>query len=140
MHVTTSQAATTEPGRTAPAGVLVDRVSLSFRGARPTHVLDELELEIRPGEVVALIGPNGCGKSTLLRVLAGLIPPDSGSVRIGDRTVDAPAASVRRVFQEPRLLAWRTVEQNVCFPLELAGWSRTRQSARARALLGLVGL
>src|SRR3954452_1034182 len=141
MHVTTtSQAATTEPGRTAPAGVLVDRVSLSFRGARPTHVLDELELEIRPGEVVALIGPNGCGKSTLLRVIAGLITPDAGEITIDGDRVTEPDPRVGLVFQEPRLLAWRSAEANVRSPLELAGWPRDRQRARAAELLGLMGV
>src|SRR3954453_8347498 len=141
MHVTTtSQAATTEPGRIAPAGVHVDGVSLSFGGARPTHVLDGLELEIRPGEVVALIGPNGCGKSTLLRVIAGLITPDAGGVTVDGHRVTAPDPRVGLVFQEPRRFAWRSAEANVRFPLELAGWPRDRQRARAAELLGLMGV
>jgi NitT/TauT family transport system ATP-binding protein len=142
-----------EPAMTAPlsapehlaaprpgAGVRIDGVSLTFRGTRPTHVLDDIDLTIRPGEVLALIGPNGCGKSTLLRVLAGLIPPDAGSVTIDGDPVTGPDERVGLVFQEPRLLAWRTAEQNVRFPLELAGWSEERQERRAEDLLALVGL
>ena len=122
------------------AGVRIDGVSLTFRGTRTTHVLDDIDLTIRPGEVLALIGPNGCGKSTLLRVLAGLIPPDAGSVTIDGDPVTGPDERVGLVFQEPRLLAWRTAEQNVRFPLELAGWSAERQERRAEDLLALVGL
>ena len=103
-------------------------------------MLDDIDLTIRPGEVIALIGPNGCGKSTLLRVLAGLIPPDAGSVTIDGDPVTGPDERVGLVFQEPRLLAWRTAEQNVRFPLELAGWSAERQERRAEDLLALVGL
>ena len=123
-----------------PAGIKVDGVSLTFRGARTTHVLDGIDLAIRPREVVALIGPNGCGKSTLLRVLGGLIPADAGAVTIDGDPVTGPDPRVGLVFQEPRLLAWRSAEDNVRFPMELAGWSKARQAARAEDLLGLVGL
>ena len=121
-------------------GIRIDGVSLTFRGARTVHALDRIDLAIRPREVVALIGPNGCGKSTLLRVLAGLIPPDSGSVRLDGEPVRGPDPRVGLVFQEPRLLAWRSAEANVRFPMDLAGWPRERQEARASDLLGLVGL
>ena len=139
--MTTIESTTTPSRATLPgAGVRVDRVSLTFDGPRPTPVLDALDLDVRDVEVIALIGPNGCGKSTLLRVLAGLIPPDAGGVSIDDRRVDGPDERVGLVFQEPRLLAWRSVEDNVRFPLELAGWPRDRQRARAAELLGLMGI
>ena len=122
------------------AGIRVDDVSLTFRGSRTVHVLDHIGLEVRPREVVALIGPNGCGKSTLLRVVAGLIAPDGGRITLDGDPVTGPDARVGLVFQEPRLLAWRTTEANVRFPMDLAGWPRDRQAARASDLLGLVGL
>ena len=122
------------------AGIRVEDVSLTFRGTRTTTALEHLTLDVAPREVVALIGPNGCGKSTLLRVIAGLILPDAGSVAIDGRPVVGPDEAVGLVFQEPRLLAWRSVEENVRFPMELAGWPRDRQAARARELLALVGL
>ncbi|HEY5628818.1 MAG TPA: ABC transporter ATP-binding protein [Candidatus Limnocylindrales bacterium] len=134
---------TATPPTRAPitgAGIRLHGVSLTFRGARTTHVLDGIELEARPREVIALIGPNGCGKSTLLRVLAGLIKADGGTVAIDGQPVTGPDPRVGLVFQEPRLLGWRTAESNVRFPMELAGWSRERQQARADDLLGLVGL
>lgn len=124
----------------AGAGITLDGVSLTFRGARTTTVLDGISLAARPREVIALIGPNGCGKSTLLRVLAGLIPSDAGTVAIDGQRVAGPDPRVGLVFQEPRLLGWRSAEANVRFPMELAGWSKQRQQARADDLLGLVGL
>jgi len=122
------------------AGIVVERVRLTFHGARTVTALEDISLGVAPREVVALIGPNGCGKSTLLRVLAGLIPPDAGNVQLDGEPVSGPDPRVGLVFQEPRLLAWRTVEQNVRFPMELAGWSTDRQEARASDLLRLVGL
>jgi NitT/TauT family transport system ATP-binding protein len=122
------------------AGVIAQGISLTFHGARTTHVLEAVGLGVSPGEVVALIGPNGCGKSTLLRVLAGLLRADAGSVTIDGEPVSGPDPRVGLVFQEPRLLAWCTAEQNVRFPMELAGWAADRQRARADDLLGLVGL
>jgi NitT/TauT family transport system ATP-binding protein len=131
------------PGEHAPgpgAAVHAREVSLTFRGARTVHALERVSLDVAPREVVALIGPNGCGKSTLLRVLAGLIEPDSGNVAIDGEPVRGPDPRVGLVFQEPRLLAWRTAEANVRFPMELVGWPRERQEQRAGDLLGLVGL
>src|SRR5215831_10227304 len=85
--------------------------------------LDQLDLDVRPGEFVALLGPSGCGKSTALRILAGLSEPTSGTVA----WVEAEAATAvgpRRigfVFQEPTLMPWATVAANVRLPLKLSG-------------------
>lgn len=136
-------ATTTPPVAHVPgpgAGIRLDGVTLTFQGARATRVLDGIGLDVRRREVVALIGPNGCGKSTLLRVLAGLLPADAGTVAIDGQPVVGPDPRVGLVFQEPRLLAWRSAEDNVRFPMELAGWSKARQAARTDDLLGLVGL
>ena len=122
------------------AGIRVSGVSLTFGGARTVEALGGIDLEVRPREVVALIGPNGCGKSTLLRVIAGLIAPTAGSVAVDDAPVTGPDPRIGLVFQEPRLLPWRTTEANVRFPMDLAGWPQDRQAARASDLLGLVGL
>jgi len=137
---TTASTAVPARGPGSGAGVTIEGVSLAFRGVRATRVLDAIDLRIRPREVVALIGPNGCGKSTLLRVLGGLIPADAGRVTIDGDPVTGPDPRVGLVFQEPRLLAWRSAEDNVRFPMQLAGWSAERQAARASDLLGLVGL
>jgi NitT/TauT family transport system ATP-binding protein len=90
--------------------------------------------------VVAIVGPNGCGKSTLLRVVSGLLPPDRGTVLSFGSSVAGVDPRVGLVFQEPRLLPWRTVLQNVALPLELAGVARVECEARAREVLTLTDL
>jgi len=138
--VTASGPAAADPAPSAASGAAVraDDVALTFRGERTVQALDGVSLEVRPGEVVALIGPNGCGKSTLLRVLSGLIAPDRGTVSVDGDPVTGPDPRIGLVFQEPRLLAWRSAADNVAFPLELAGRPRAEQAARAIELLGLV--
>ncbi len=139
---------TTAPARSiatesaSPAGRLVlHGVSRSFdRAGERLLVLDRLDLTIDPGEIVTLVGPNGSGKSTLLRVAAGLLVPDAGRVSLDGNEVDGPTERIGIVFQEPRLLAWRSVESNIVLPLELAGWDAGRRAARARELAATVGL
>jgi NitT/TauT family transport system ATP-binding protein len=101
-------------------------------------VLDGVSLDIKPAEVVALIGPNGSGKSTLLRVAAGLLPPRAGTVELDGRTIGAPDPAIGLVFQEPRLLPWRSVADNVAYPLELAGMPGDVRHARVTGLLDLM--
>jgi len=115
-------------------------VAVRFGGPHGTLALDGFDLSVEPGEVVAIIGPNGCGKSTFLRVADGLLVPDRGTVTLDDRPIDGPDPRIGLVFQEPRLLPWRSVADNVAYPLELAGWSRQRRAERLRELLDLVGL
>ncbi|HEX5823410.1 MAG TPA: ABC transporter ATP-binding protein [Candidatus Limnocylindrales bacterium] len=110
------------------------------RGAPPTVALDGLSLDVAGGEIVALIGPNGCGKSTFLRVVAGLLVAERGRVSLDDQAITEPDSRIGLVFQEPRLLPWRSVADNVTYPLQLAGWSRGHRNARLAELLDLVGL
>ena len=104
------------------------------------EALAGVDLVIERGQIVALIGPNGSGKSTLLRVIAGLLAPSSGSVAIDGQPVTGPSPRVGLVFQEPRLLPWRTTAQNVAYPLELAGVPVAERDARVASLLTTVGL
>jgi NitT/TauT family transport system ATP-binding protein len=122
--------------------LLASEIAVRFPGRRGTGVqaLDGFSLAVEKGEVVAIIGPNGCGKSTFLRVAAGLLKAERGVVTLDDRPIDGPDPRVGLVFQDPRLLPWRSVADNVTYPLELAGWSRERRESRLAALLGLVGL
>jgi len=130
---------------TATGRLVADGVRVSFPGpggasVERTVAIDGLTLAVEAGEVVALIGPNGSGKSTFLRVAAGLLTPERGEVRFDDRPIREPDPRIGLVFQEPRLLPWRTVGRNVTYPLELAGWPRARRDARLAELLELVGL
>ena len=112
----------------------------------PTHtggqlpILDAIDLAIPGGGIVALIGPNGCGKSTLLRVIAGLLAPVAGEARLDGDPIDGPDPRIGLVFQEPRLLPWRSAADNITYPLELAGWSLERRTERLAILTGRVGL
>jgi NitT/TauT family transport system ATP-binding protein len=102
--------------------------------------LREISLAVGEGDAVALIGANGTGKSTLLRIVGGLLQPTVGQVLIGGEPADGPDGRVGLVFQEPRLLPWRSTVDNVAFPLELAGWPEERRRERARELLAIVDL
>lgn len=121
-------------------GLRVDGVTVRFG---PRTVLDRVSLEVRAGEVVALLGPSGSGKSTLLRVIAGLLSPDDGRVIVADRDVThAPAhrRDVGFVFQDEQLFPHRDVATNIGFGLRMQ--RRPEQEVRARVdeLLDLVGL
>ena len=102
--------------------------------------LSDINLNIESGELVALLGPSGCGKTTLLRIIAGLIPKTSGSVRIRGAEVDGPQADFGFVFQSPNLMPWRTVLDNVLFPMEILGKRDAKAKERALELLDMVGL
>jgi NitT/TauT family transport system ATP-binding protein len=97
--------------------------------------------DVEAGELIALVGPSGCGKTTLLKILAGLHEADSGEVRIGNpATPFEPGRDVGMVFQQPLLLKWRRIIDNVLLPAEILGLSRDESRRRARELLELVGL
>ena len=123
------------------ADIKLERVSKSFSiNGQPLSVLDGVSFRVPSAGVVAIVGPNGSGKSTLLRLIAGLLRPDGGSITIGEIPVGKADERVGLVFQEPRLLPWRRVVDNVAFPLELAGVAAAKRRERARALLETVGV
>jgi NitT/TauT family transport system ATP-binding protein len=104
--------------------------------------LQGIDLAIERGEFVSLIGPSGCGKSTLLRIVADLLQPTSGDVRVNGKTARKARLDQEYgiAFQQAGLLDWRTVLANVELPLELHGVGRAQRRARAQELLDLVGL
>ncbi len=122
-------------------GVRIEGVSRTFRrGGMETRALDRVDLDIAPGEFVAVLGPSGCGKSTLLKIVAGLLPPSVGQVSIGGRRVDGPHTDLGIVFQSPVLLDWRTILGNVLVQIELRGGDPAAHREEALALLAKVGL
>lgn len=103
-----------------------------------TRALAGLNLEIEAGEIVAVVGGSGCGKSTFLRLAAGLDHPTRGRIRLDGETITGPNPLVGIIFQEPRLLPWLTVEQNVGFGL--ADRPRAEREKLVREVLERVGL
>lgn len=121
--------------------VSIRDLSKSFDiNGRSIKVLHGINLHIRSGESLAIVGASGSGKTTLLRVLAGLEEADSGQVLIDGKPIDGVGTERAVIFQEPRLLPWRTVQENVAFPLEVRGLSREEATKRARRYIQLVGL
>ncbi|MFB6105814.1 MAG: ABC transporter ATP-binding protein [Halobacteriaceae archaeon] len=103
-------------------------------------VFEDIDLEVRPGEFLSIMGPSGCGKTTLLNALTGLVPLASGTVSYDGADIDPGAFSFGYVFQEPRLLDWRTVSENVAFALRGAGVPEGERDARVAEWLDRVGL
>jgi NitT/TauT family transport system ATP-binding protein len=132
-----------------PKAIELEGVTVRFgRGEAQVQALAETTLDIHVGEFVALVGPSGCGKSTILRLVSGLIEPSSGAVIVGGREVKARAIGVGMAFQNPTMLPWLTVEQNVMLPLKIVEPYRSQYRAKrktefrdkAHALLSQVGL
>jgi NitT/TauT family transport system ATP-binding protein len=113
----------------------LEEVGKLFRNG--TQALQAVNLVVEPGAFVSLLGPSGCGKSTLLRIIAGLVPPSSGRVRW---SADGVASSIGFVFQEPTLMPWANVWDNVYLPLRLHGKGRGAVSARVEEMIAAVGL
>jgi sulfonate transport system ATP-binding protein len=102
------------------------------------HALERFSAEIQFGEIVAIIGGSGCGKSTLLRAIAGLDRASSGAVTLDDTTITAPHAKIGIIFQEPRLLPWLSVADNIGFGLtDVSAAERRQRVTRALARVGL---
>ena len=102
--------------------------------------VDDVSFTVAPGEFLAVIGPSGCGKSTLFNVMGGLLDGYDGSVRVGGETMNGPHPSIGMIFQEELTFPWRTVIDNVAFPLEIAGMPKAERLERASHFVDLVGL
>jgi NitT/TauT family transport system ATP-binding protein len=137
-----SDRAMTMPETASPPLITVAALTQTYVSQDRSSVpaLAEVSLDIAPGEFVTIVGPSGCGKTTLLRIMGGLLRPTSGGVRLLGRPVSGPSRSVGIVFQDPVLLPWRTVLDNVMLPVQVLGLDRAVYRARALDLLGLVGL
>jgi len=136
------------PART-PAFIELEKVTHTYgRGERQVHALTETNLAIEQGDFIALVGPSGCGKSTILKLVTGLINASSGYVYVGGREVGAEPVRVGMAFQNPTLLPWLTLLDNVMLPLKIVPPFRHEYRAkrksefrdRIEALLAQVGL
>lgn len=102
--------------------------------------VDSISFTVRPGEFMSVIGPSGCGKSTLFNIIGGLIEGHDGRVSVAGETVRGPHPAIGMVFQEESTFPWRTVIENVAFPLEIAGMAKAERLDRAQRFVRLVGL
>ena len=103
--------------------------------------VSDVSFDVEEGELVSMVGPSGCGKTTVLKILAGLHPHDSGTVRIGSPEVPfEQKRDIGMVFQQPLLLKWRRILDNVLLPAEILGLPQKEARERARHLLNMVGL
>src|SRR2546429_5370669 len=126
---------------TAPL-IAVSRLEKTYLTRVGTRIraLADVTLDVAGGEFVTVVGPSGCGKTTLLRIRGGLLSASSGSVELLGRRVSGPSRNVGMVFQDPVLLPWRTVLENVMLPVAVLRLDRRAHHRRALHLLGLVGL
>ena len=114
----------------------IDSVSKTYPNG--AHALERVSLTVNAGEIVAVVGGSGCGKSTLLRIISGLEQTSAGRVEVDGERIVAPHPAVGLIFQEPRLLPWLTVAQNIGFGIEHL--PKAEKSARVEAVLAKVGL
>lgn len=124
--------------------IKISHVGMTFQDNQGNDVqaLRDVNLDIRKGEFISLLGPSGCGKTTLLRIIADLLSPTEGSVRINGMTPREIRLQKKFgiVFQSPVLLDWRTVRKNIELPLEIMDYDPKKLSARSAEMLELVGL
>lgn len=118
--------------------IQIDNVSKRYRSG--SVALSNISLSIQRGEFISILGPSGCGKSTLLRLVSGLSSLSEGTIRVNGMTPENARELMSFIFQDPTLMPWRTVEQNVGLSLELERAARALRAERVRAMLELVGL
>ena len=134
--------------RTEPFVELQDVTHTYGRGDKQVRALDATDLKVGQGDFVALVGPSGCGKSTILKLVTGLISASSGTVLIAGREVGAEPVRIGMAFQNPTMLPWLKIRDNVMLPLKIVPPFRQDYRAkkrgefkdRAEALLAQVGL
>ncbi|MGA2979632.1 MAG: ABC transporter ATP-binding protein [Terriglobales bacterium] len=122
--------------------VALDAISLSYKTTSGERLLalDNISLEVKPGEFLCIVGPSGCGKSTLLHLIAGLQPQTSGKVLVDGTPVSGPGTDRILIFQELGLFPWLTVGGNVEFGMKMKNISKTEREERAQYYLRLVHL
>lgn len=125
----------------SPPRLSIEKLTVTYASARgPLTALRDLSFEVGDSEFVAVLGPSGCGKSTLLNIASGLLAPSSGQVAICGEPVRTPRRDVGIVFQQPTLLPWKTVLENVLVPMQAMGLPVEAHRPRALELIRMVRL
>lgn len=141
MNTASRQPDSAASAQTSTPILTVDQVSRHFDTADGRiDAVSDISLSVSRGEFVSVIGPSGCGKSTLFSMIGGLLPASAGAIRIENETIRGPHPAIGMVFQEDSTFPWRTVVENVAFPLELQGMPRAARLEKARHFIELVGL
>jgi NitT/TauT family transport system ATP-binding protein len=142
MVTTATNARAEAPAAAAAEPILVvDDVSKRFDTPEgPLVAVDRISFTVAPGEFLAVIGPSGCGKSTLFNMIGGLLEDYDGRITVAGEKVRGPHAAIGMVFQEESTFPWRTVIENVAFPLEIAGQAKAARREQAKKFIKLVGL
>jgi taurine transport system ATP-binding protein len=124
------------------SGIQIDDVSMVFSmaGGDDVHALQNIQLDIKEGELVSVLGPSGCGKTTLLNIIAGFLSPTQGAVRLNGKDVKGPGAERGMVFQQGALFEWLSVYENVAFGPNMAGKAKAETAKTVEQLLKTVGL
>ena len=124
------------------AGLAIQNVSMRFDLPKGGHVqaLQNIQLDIKSGELMSVLGPSGCGKSTLLNIVAGFLAPTEGEVLLNDKAVEGPGAERGMVFQQGALFEWMDVRENVSFGPRMNGKRESDYGANVDHLLDVVGL
>jgi NitT/TauT family transport system ATP-binding protein len=122
--------------------IAIDRISKIYRSRKEDLVpaLKQISFQVNEGEFVCVVGPSGCGKSTLLKIMAGIVPKTTGTVKIAGSMIESNSINVGLVFQSPVLLPWRTVLENTLLPAVVLGLDMKEAEVRARRLLKMAGL
>jgi ABC-type nitrate/sulfonate/bicarbonate transport system ATPase subunit len=127
-----------------PAGAGVEQARISVKGLCKRYgaleVFRDIDFAVGEREIVAIVGPSGCGKTTLLRCIDGLLPHDSGEIRVGNERVTEPIAGVAMVFQHFGLFPWKTVYDNVAYGLRMAGARKAEIERKVPEFIRMVGL
>lgn len=129
----------------APATPFLELTHINkyYRGARErVHAAKDVSFQLQRGQTASLVGASGCGKSTVLKIIAGLLKPTSGAIKLDGRALTGPDKSVGIMFQQPTLLPWRTVLDNVLLPIEIRQNKAAAKQAseRAQSLIHMAGL
>ena len=144
MAAATVLSAAVQPGpaaATAGAILAVDNITKQFETPEGAVIaVDGVSLSVAHGEFVGVIGPSGCGKSTLFNIIGGLLDGYEGTVKVAGDLVRGPHPAIGMIFQEESTFPWRTVIDNVAFPLEIAGMAKRERYDRAKHFVSLVGL
>jgi len=107
---------------------------------RVIEAIRDISIDVAAGEFLTMVGPSGCGKSTILNIVAGLMRPSSGSVEVNGVPINGVTRDIGYVTQQHNLMPWRTLIDNVAFPLEMAGVAKSERHDRAMQLIGMTGL